>query len=114
VEENVVATYDVTDDDKLWALLGWLLWPVAIVVLFLEDKKNRPFIKYNAVLSLALAAIGWVLGLVLSWIGVGCVIAVAWLVYAIYLAIQAYQGKWVSVPWLSDFVVKQGWAQIPQ
>jgi uncharacterized membrane protein len=106
-------TPEITDDDKLWALLGWLIWVIALVVLFLEDKKTRPFIKYNAIMSLALAAIGWVLTLLLSWIGVGCVIGVAWLVYAIVLAIQSYQGKWVTIPVLTDFVVKQGWAQKP-
>ncbi len=24
---------DLTSDDKLWALLGWLFWPVAVVML---------------------------------------------------------------------------------
>ena len=55
----------LTDEDKLWALLSWLFWPVGLVALFMEDKKSRPFIKYNAVLSLALAVIGGALSV--SW-----------------------------------------------
>ncbi len=100
---------EVTQDDKLWALLSWLIWVVALIALLMEDKKSRPFIRYNAVQSLALAVVGWVLSLVLSFIFVGCVIGVAWLVYVIILAIQSYQGKWVTIPFLTDFCKKQGW-----
>ena len=95
---------DVTQDDKLWALLSWLLWPVALVVLFMDDKKGRPFIKYNAVLALAYAVIMYIVGT----ITVGCLFIVGG-IYAIVLAIQAFQGNWVKVPWLSDFIKKQGW-----
>jgi uncharacterized membrane protein len=95
---------DVTQDDKLWSLLSWLLWPVAIIVLFMEDKKSRPFIKYNAVLALAFSVVMYIVGT----ITVGCLLVVG-MIYAIVLGIQAYQGKWVSVPMLSDFVKKQGW-----
>ncbi len=57
---------EVTQDDKLWALLSWLIWVVALIALLMEDKKSRPFIRYNAVQSLALAVVGWVLSLVLE------------------------------------------------
>jgi len=100
---------EVTQDDKLWALLSWLIWIVALIALLMEDKKSRPFIRYNAVQSLALAVVGWVLSGVLSFIIIGCIIGVAWLVYVIILAIQSYQGKWVTIPFLTDFCKKQGW-----
>ena len=97
-------TSDITQDDKLWALLSWLLWPCAIAVLVMEDKKNRPFMRYNAVLSLAFAVVLYVLGT----ITVGCLLVVGG-IYAIVLAIQAFQGKWVTVPVLTDFIKKQRW-----
>lgn len=100
---------EVTQDDKLWALLSWLLWPVALVALLLEDKRARPFIRYNAVQSLALTVVGWVLAGVLSLIFIGCIIGIAWLVYVIILAVQSYQGKWVVIPFLTDFCKRQGW-----
>jgi uncharacterized membrane protein len=100
---------EVTQDDKLWALLSWLIWIVALIVLLMEDKKSRPFIRHNAVQSLALALVSWVLSAVLSFVFIGCVIGVAWLVYVIILAIQSYQGKWVNIPFLTDFCRKQGW-----
>jgi hypothetical protein len=95
---------DLTSDDRLWALLGWLFWPVAVVMLLMDDKKTRPFIKYNAVLSLAFAVPLYVLGT----ITVGCLFILGG-IYAIVLGIQSYQGKWVTVPFLSDFIKKQGW-----
>ena len=44
---------EVTSDDKLWALLSYLFPIIAIVVLFMEDKKARPFIKFHAVQAIA-------------------------------------------------------------
>lgn len=95
---------DITQDDKLWALLSWLLWPVAIVMLLMDDKKSRPFIKYNAVLALAYAVVLYVLGTITA----GCLLVVGG-IYAIVLAIQAFQGQWVTVPVLTDFIKKQHW-----
>jgi uncharacterized membrane protein len=95
---------DITQDDKLWALLSWLLWPIAIVMLLMDDKKSRPFIKYNAVLSLAFSVVLYVLGT----ITLGCLLAVGG-IYAIVLAIQSFQGQWVTVPVLTDFIKKQNW-----
>ena len=95
---------DLTSDDKLWALLSWLFWPVAIVMLLMDDKKTRPFIKYNAIHSLAFTVVLYVLGT----ITLGCLLVVG-VIYAIVLAIQSYKGTWVNVPVLSDFVKKQNW-----
>ncbi|MGD1994496.1 MAG: hypothetical protein PVI59_14980 [Anaerolineae bacterium] len=103
-EEMVGTMPDVTDDDKLWALLSWLFWPIAIIVLLMEEKKARPFIRYHAVQSLVLA----VIGLVLGTITVGC-LAIVWVIYIIVLAIKAYQGEWVTIPLVTDFCKNQGW-----
>ncbi|MGC9397687.1 MAG: DUF4870 domain-containing protein [Anaerolineae bacterium] len=109
-EPNVAPQMDITDDDKLWALLSWIFAPlIPIIVLLLEDKKNRPFIKYNAMQALIFSVIGYVLSSVLSFVVVGCFIAVAVLVYQIYLGIQAYNGNWVTVPVVTDFAKNQGW-----
>ena len=99
-----VSGEEITDDDKLWALLSWLLWPIAIIVLLLEDKKERPFLKYHAVNSLAYAVVWAIVGT----LTVGCV-GVLGFIYVIYLAIQAYQGQWVEVPFITNFCKNQGW-----
>ncbi len=114
MEERVPSSSDITQDDKLWAILSWILWIPAIIALLMEDKKNRPFIKWNAVLALSLGVVLWVLIAIISCVtlGIGSFTALAW-IYPIYLGIKAYQGNWVKVPWLSDFVKKQGWATAP-
>jgi uncharacterized membrane protein len=95
---------EITQDDKLWALLSYIFPPlVGIIALLIEDKKNRPFIKYNAVVSIVLG----ILVAVLSWACIGVII---W-IYSIYLGIKSYQGDVVEVPVISDFVRNQGWAQ---
>lgn len=104
-EEMVHTVDEVTSDDRLWALLSWLFWPIAIIVLLLEDKKNRPFIKYNAVQALVLGLATWATTLIA--IGV-CLGPLGW-IYSIYLGIKAYGGDWVTVPFITDFCKRQGW-----
>ncbi|MFP4343762.1 MAG: DUF4870 domain-containing protein [Anaerolineales bacterium] len=110
MEEPTVVTPEVTDDDRLWALLSWLLAPlVPVIVLLMEDKKNRPFIKYNAIQALILSLAGYVISGILSAVVIGCFTGVLVLVYMVVLAFQAYQGKWVTVPVITDFAKNQGW-----
>jgi uncharacterized membrane protein len=99
---------DITQDDKLWALLSWLFWPIAVIALLI-DKKERPFIKYHAVQSIILGVVGYALSALLSAVIVGCFVGFALLVYVIYLAVKAYQGEWVVIPFITDFCKKQGW-----
>lgn len=110
MDPQVTVQAEITDDDKLWALLSWIFAPlVPIIVLLLDDKKSRPFIKYNAVQALVVSVAGYVISSVLSFIVIGCFIGIAVLVYVIYLAIQSYQGNWVTVPFVTDFCKSQGW-----
>ena len=100
---------DVTSDDKLWAALAYVLSPIVpVIILLMEDKKNRPFIKaHNAQ---ALAA-GVVLGVIASIIGaLTCGIGLIIWAIMLYWAYQAYQGKYITIPVITDFVKKQGWA----
>jgi len=91
--------------------MAWIFWPIAIVILLVEDMKTRPFQKYHAVNSLAFAAVFTVFVVIISAItfGIGtCLVVLGLIVF--YWAYLAYQGQWVSVPFLTDFVKKQGWA----
>lgn len=105
------STSGITSDDKLWALLSWLIAPVVpIIVLLMEDKKNRPFIKYHAIHGLIWSLVFYILGTILSFVVVGvCVFAVGF-GFSIYWGIKSYQGEMVKVPLLTDFVKNQGWA----
>ena len=111
-QENIVFDeVEITDDDKLWSLLSWITGIAAILSLVMEDKKSRPFIKYNAVMALVVWIVLSVLITIISAItcGIGAITMVAY-IYPIYLGIKAFQGTWVEVPYLTDFVEKQGWA----
>lgn len=104
---------DMTDDDRLWALLAYVLTPLMpIVIMLLEDKKNRPFIKAHNGQALAWGIIsivgGGILSAVLPFL-FGLPGLVFWLV-SIYWGWQAYQGKMVEIPVVSEFVRNQGWA----
>jgi uncharacterized membrane protein len=86
--------------------LSYIFVPlIGIVVLLMEDKKNRPFLKYNAIVSIILG----VLTIVLSGI---CIGPIFW-IYSIFLGVKAYKGEWVEVPVITDFVKNQGWASTP-
>ncbi len=105
-EKYGLGAADVTDDDRLWAALAWIpispLWPiVAIILLLVEDKRDRPFIKYHVVLSLLTGLVG----IVLSFLCVGIIILLA----MFYFAFKAYQGEVVRIPVLTDFAKNQGW-----
>jgi uncharacterized membrane protein len=111
----------VNDQDKLMAAVAWVIPIVAIVILLVEDMKNRPFQKYHAISSLAFSAVLFVIFIVGSIIvsilaavtfGIGgflgCCLILPWLA-VFYYAFQAYQGQWVEVPMLTDFIRNQGW-----
>jgi len=100
---------DVTSDDKLWAALGYPIALIAIIVLFMEDKKVRPFIKYHAVQSLAANVVLLVISIILGITVVGAICApFLWLVF-LWWGYQAYQGQMIVIPVVTDFIKNQGW-----
>ena len=100
---------DLTSQDKLMAALSYPIGLVAIVILLVEDMKNRPFQKYHAVQALAVNIILVVLWIVLGWtVFLACVPLLLWLV-TIYWAIKAYQGEIFEIPGLTNFLKGQGW-----
>lgn len=106
---NQVPDGGITSDDKLWAALAYIFSPIIpIVLLLMEDKKNRPFIKAHTMQALLVGIAGMILIPILATItcGVG---AVVWLLF-LYWAYQAYQGKYINIPGITNFVKAQGWA----
>lgn len=100
---------DVTSDDKLWAALGYAIGLIAIIVLLMEDKKNRPFIKFHAVQSIALYVVYIIISIILGITVVGAICApILWFVF-LYWAYKAYQGEMFEVPVVTNFIKGQGW-----
>ena len=97
---------EVTSDDKLWAALAYVFSPlVPIIILLMEDKKNRPFLRAHNAQALVLGVISIALGT--FTVGCGSLLV---LLYLIYLAYQAYQGQMVEVPFITKLCKDQGWA----
>lgn len=102
VEGMAQTPVDYTEDDRLWSLLSFIFPVIGIIVLLIEDKKNRPVLKYHAIVAIILGVASVVLSAV-------CIGALLW-IYSIVLGIKAYKGEVVEVPVISDFVRNQGWA----
>ena len=111
---------DITSDDKLMSALSYgitILMPL-IILLFMADKKNRPFIKAHLVQSLiAGIAINLITFIISIILGVTVILAlcapIVWLAgwaVMLYWAYQAYQGKYITIPVITNLVKQQGWA----
>jgi uncharacterized membrane protein len=102
----------VNNNDKIWVALGYPIVLIAIILLFMEDKKSQPFIKFHAVQSIAANVAFYILAFVLSLVTLGfgglCV-PVVWLLFW-YWAYRAYQGQQFEIPVVTNFIRKQGWA----
>jgi hypothetical protein len=99
---------EATVNDRFWAALSWIpitpLWPImAILALLLEDTRNRPYIRRHAVLSVATGIALIPLSIITCGLG-----ALLYLLF-FYWAYQAYVGREVTIPVVTDWVRKQGW-----
>lgn len=129
------ATFDdsADGDDRLIALLCYVtqvLIPLVmpLLVLVSESSKKRPFQRFHAVQSLALALFFIGFGLfitvgsmivamvpIIGWLVVGIVVCLSPLLFLMaYLALayygyQAYQGKRFAIPGLTSFLQDQNW-----
>lgn len=104
---------DVTSDDRLWGLLAYLLTPlVPIIILLMQDKKDRPFLKAHNMQALILGVAEWLLVTILSVASfgiLGCIASVVILVVNIYYALKANKGEYFEIPVITNFVRQQNW-----
>ena len=101
-------------DNKLWALLAYVLSPVVPIIILLDEKKNQPDLKPHTMQALVAGVAIIVVTLVLGVIPIiGClspIVALAGWIAMIYWGFQAYNGKPVTIPVVTNLVQKQGWA----
>jgi uncharacterized membrane protein len=102
---------EVSSDDRLWVLLCFLLTPIIpLITLFLDDRKNKPFIKYHTVPTLILGvAEGIVVGILAFIPFVGCLTPFLWIINVV-LAVKANKGVNVDIPVITNFSKQQGWS----
>lgn len=122
----------IDEDDRLLAALCYasqIVAPLVVpaIVLLVEKYRHRPFLRYHAVQSLSLTlalaaalvalALGTVVVQVVPLIGaliglaVFClmpVIGLAALLMYLFYALDAFKGRWSTIPLLTDFLRDQG------
>jgi uncharacterized protein len=102
---------DVTSEDKLWSALAYVFTPIVpIIILVMADKKDRPFIKAHNMQALIWGVVLYIIVAVTSAFVIGLCIWPLGLLLQLYWAYQAYQGKLITIPLLTDFIKNQGWA----
>ena len=108
--EKVMPNLEVSDDDKLFALLAYIFSPIVpLVLMFVEEKFNRPFIKYHSIQALIFGGVLYVVSFVLSFVFIGVCLGLIGAGVNIYFGIKAYQGEMFEIPVITDFAKKQGW-----
>lgn len=101
---------NVSDDDKLWTALAFVFTPlVPIILLLMDDKKDRPFIKFHNMAALLFGVVWYLLSSVLSAVFIGLCMFPIGFILQLYWAYKVYQGEYVTIPLLTDFAQKQGW-----
>lgn len=108
MSDQYMGTPDVTSDDKLWAALGYIITPIIpIIMLLMEEKKARPFIKFHAVQSLVAGIVLIIVIPILSVPTFGCASILGFIVF--YWAYKAYQGEMFEIPVITNLIKGQGW-----
>jgi len=122
------AQVESNSDDRLMSALAWLtlvllqLPIVSVIQLLSPTTKDRPFQRHHAITSLLFFAAAMVYevvaGIVYTILGaltLGCGYACLWVIFflphalGLYYALQAYNGKTIELPVLSNFGRQQGW-----
>ena len=107
MEEN-----GITSDDKLFSALAYFFSPfIPILLLLVPDKKDRPFILAHNVQALVAGVVLWIVSVTVTIVTFGCgsPIWLTWLLM-LYWAYKAYQGEYIEIPVITEFVKNQGWA----
>ncbi len=102
---------EATSDDRLWAALAYVFTPlVPIIILLLDDKKNRPYIRAHNAQALAWGIVYYVVTVVTTPVLIGFCIGPIGFLVQLYFAYKAFSGEMIEIPVISDFVRNQGWA----
>jgi uncharacterized membrane protein len=115
-----------TANDRMLAAIGYPIGLVALIVLFLEGPKDRPYTRYHAIQALGANVAAWIV-----YVAFGIVYAVAtsvvwflacvlWIFFFVpflgllYYGYLAYtKSQYFDIPIISDLMKQQGWLKKP-
>src|SRR3990172_5461502 len=95
--------------NRLLAALSYPIWIIALVIIFTDMKKDT-FMRHHGWTALVWGIAWLVIYVALEFLpfpyGLGRLAGLVWVVLLIYYPIQAYNGKEVSIPIVSDMAKK--------
>lgn len=115
-----------TANDRMLAAIGYPIGLVALIVLFLDGPKDRPYTRYHAIQALGANALA-----LIAYFAIGIVFFVAtsvvwflacvlWIFFFVpflgllYYGYLAYtKSQYFDIPVLSDLMKQQGWLKKP-
>ena len=99
---------EISSDDKLWAALSYIFSPlIPVILLLMQEKKERKFVRFHAVQSLAVGVLTWIIITIIA--GPGFCFGIFLWILMLYLAYKAYQGEMFELPVITNFIRNQGW-----
>ena len=102
---------EISDDDRLWAMLSYILSPIVpIILLLIPEKRERPFLKAHLAQSLVFGVVLYLVSKILSIVLIGFLIGIAGFIAEIVWGLAANRGEYVNIPVITDLCKKQGWA----
>ena len=102
---------EISDDDRLWAMLSYILSPIVpIILLLIPEKRERPFLKAHIAQSLVFGVAVYLISTLFGGIILGTIIRIAGFVFEIMWGLAANRGEYVTIPVITDLCKKQGWA----
>jgi len=102
---------EISDDDRLWAMLSYILSPIVpIILLFIPEKRVRPFLKAHLAQSLVFGVAVYLISALFGGFILGTIIRIAGFVFEIIWGLAANRGEYVTIPVITDLCKKQGWA----
>ena len=117
--------FTLESNDRILAAFGYVIWIVALVVLLLDETKNKPLLKDHAVQGLGLAVVStvytffafcvFISGAIITF---GILAFFLWVLFLVPLGVGIYfgylaysQDGLVEIPWLTVFMAEQGWLE---
>ena len=120
---------DVTSDDKLFSALSYIFTPlVSLLVLLMDQTKDRAYPRYHAIqavgFGVALFVFEAIIAPIIFCVGTAVTLGIGaaclWIIFflpfipAVYYAYLAYKGTYFEIPVITRMMQQQKWLAKPQ
>lgn len=110
MSETIYIDPEISQDDKTWSLLSYIFTPlVPFILLFIKDKRKRPFIKSHYVQALVWGIVIYAIAQIFPGHFLPWIVRVFGLVMDIIWGIKAHQGGQVDIPVITKMVKDLEW-----